>query len=88
MKIVLNKDYGGFTFPEEVCEEMGIGDWLDEPRKRDRVHPVLIEWVEEHKYSTDLEVVTISDRVSDWDVIEFDGLETLIFVLDGKIYYA
>ena len=44
--------------------------------------------VVENNHIGDLVVVEIPDGATDWDIYEYDGLETIIYVLNGKIYYA
>ena len=32
--------------------------------------------------------MTIPDNATDWDIEDYDGNETLIYVVDGKIHYC
>ena len=83
MKIVLNKDYGGFGYG--VAPE--YGDFVR--NCNDRTNPELVAFVESHPDKCgDLEVVEIPDETTDWDIDEHDGWETLIHVVGGKIHYA
>ena len=85
MKIVINNDYGGF----------GLLNWDDDDQfsdivkkyENDRTNPVLVAVVE-NNHIGDLVVVEIPDGATDWIINEYDGLETVIYVLNGKIYYA
>ena len=88
MKIVLNKCYGGFGLDEELAEKYGIDEW-----SVDRSDAKLIELVE--KYGEDaggshseLEIVEIPDEATDWEIDEYDGFESVIYVVDGKIHHA
>lgn len=38
--------------------------------------------------ATDLRIATIPDDATDWMVSDYDGLETIYFVKNGKLYYA
>ena len=87
-KIVLNKCYGGFHIPYAVCQSLGCTKY-DEI---DRDHPALVEFVEEYgEYQegfSRLRVITIPDEATDWEVNEYDGFESVTYVVDGKIHHA
>lgn len=87
MKIVINTTYGGFRIPDEVCKILNCSrygwgyegeDW--------RKEPALIDWAEKNK-DGNLAVVDIPEDATDWTITEYDGLESVIYVLDGKIQY-
>lgn len=82
MKIVINNDYGGYG----VWGENKYAD-IVEKYAFDRTNPELVAVVE-NNHLGDLAVVEIPDEATDWDINEYDGLETVIYVLNGKIYYA
>lgn len=83
MKIVLNKDFGGFGL--DVAEQ--YEDWVNE-FESERTAPELIEFVENHPDECgDLEVIEIPDEATDWEIDEYDGAESLIYVVDGKIHW-
>ena len=81
MKIVINREFGGFGLSEdaldEYCERKGINDILLHDIPRD--DPILVEVVEEMgsnangRYSV-LKVVEVPDEVN-WVIEETDGLE-------------
>lgn len=87
MKMVINCCFGGFKLPKNFCEEYGMNryDGIDRTDER------LISYVEANsRYDIDcssLCVVEIPDTATDWDLDEVDGLETIIYVVDGKIHY-
>lgn len=35
-----------------------------------------------------LEVVEIPEEATDWEIDEYDGQESITYVVDGKIYHA
>ena len=88
MKMVLNKCFGGFGIADEYLPELGVERW---PIQRD--NPKLIELVEKvgekvgDEYS-ELCVVEIPDEATDWEMNEYDGIETITYVLDGKLYHC
>lgn len=83
MKIVLNRCFGGY----------GISDKFPALQNRERTDPVLIEWVERDSkavsgYCAKLEVIEIPDTATDYEINDYDGMETLIYVVDGKIHWS
>lgn len=89
MKIVINADYGGFSIPDEIVEAIGADGWFDR-RPQIRTNPIFVKHVEDNANERgmyhDLKVVEIPDEATDWDIYDYDGLETLFYVLDGKIF--
>lgn len=92
MRIVINTCFGGFHIPAELCETCGLSRYDDIDRSDSR----LVDFVETHadadgRYCEDyavLVVVEIPDTCTDWEVSEYDGLESIIYVVDGKIRHA
>lgn len=89
MKMVINECYGGFSLPEEFCENFGFDSYDD----IDRTNPDLIDFIEakggEVRHGcAHLVVEEIPDEVTDWEISEYDGYESIIYVLDGKIHHA
>ena len=81
MKIVINGDYGGFGYG--VSKEV-----TPLAKKENRTNPQLIMWVETQPHKCgDLRVVEIPNNATDWEINEYDGLEEIIYVVDGKIHY-
>lgn len=89
MKIVVNKCYGGFSVSEMVAAHLGMEtphDFIE------RTNPDLI-WTVEHLEKKDfngrcanLKIVEIPDTSTDWEILEFDGMEMVVYVVDGKIH--
>ena len=86
MKLVLNRDYGGFGYGVADEYEDFVRGFSDE---EDRARPEIIAFVESHPDERgDLEVVEIPDTATDWEIAEYDGWESVIYVVDGKIHHA
>ena len=84
MKMVINVDFGGFGL--DVAEQ--YEDWVHD-FKDDRTNAELVEFVETHPDECgDLAVITIPDEATDWEMDEYDGCESVIYVLNGKIVHA
>jgi hypothetical protein len=84
MKIVINGDFGGFGDEVDLrYEDMVLS------HNNDRTNPWLVQFVENKPHLCgDLKVVTIPDSATDWEIHEYDGCESIIYVEDGKIYWA
>ena len=84
MKIALNNDWGGYGLKDEYYNNL------------DRDNPELIQYLEKHKDNmkeiqddcASIEIVEIPDETTDWISDECDGLEALIYFVNGKIHYA
>lgn len=90
MKIVINTCYGGYHIPDEFCETHGVSLY---DRHFPRTDPELVEFVETHSINgcfeedcSELRVAIIPDGATDWRIIEYDGNETVLYVMDGKIH--
>jgi len=94
MRIVLNKCYGGFAVSTYAWATLGIDP--DDLPSQLRVNPALIEALTEFGADTSvyngpcakLVVVEIPRNTTDWHVIEYDGYEQLVYVVNGKLHFA
>ena len=96
MKIVINDYLGGFELSEKALnilknrgfDEEEIGNFRFGNFRRDykEVIQVIEELGEEaNGLCSDIKVVEIPDDSTDWDIIEYDGSEYVIYVKNGKI---
>lgn len=91
MKIVLNKCYGGFELSKFACEKLRCG-----PFDYDRTDEKLIDLIETYGSEkcgaddgcTALVIVEIPDETTDWEIDEYNGIESVTYVIDGKIHHA
>ena len=84
VKMVINGDFGGFGYG--VAEEFRE---FVEQYEDNRFALELVKFVEEHPEECgDLEVVGISEGFTDYYIEEYDGSESVLYVLDGKIHWA
>lgn len=89
MKFVINACYGGFGINSKWCAKNCKEGCREDCRKCEK----LIRAVEEREevvsnYFSQLTVVEIPDEATDYEILEYDGCESLLYVLDGKIRYA
>ena len=91
MKMIINRCFGGFGICQEIIDKLGL-DAYSYDDDIIRGNPQLIAMIEAGEDISDdcaeLKVVEIPDESTDYYVDEYDGLETVIYVLDGKIYWA
>jgi len=89
MKMIINDCYGGFGVRQEVLDELELNDFSEEEL---RTAARLIEEIENGKDVSDdyaeLKVVEIPDESTDYYLDEYDGLESVIYVVDGKLNWA
>ena len=87
MKVVINSAFGGFCLPKGFVEQYDLESHWDFDGNT-RTSAELISYIEEHgPEDTDLEVVEVPDNVTDWEIHEYDGMESIICVIDGKIVW-
>ena len=91
MKIVINSCFGGFCLSDEaiLCLECEYSFEYDNRR----TDPDLINVVENlgelaSGPFSDLRVIEIPDDATDWELNDYDGLEGITYVLDGKLRHA
>lgn len=89
MKMIINDCYGGFGVRQEVLDELELNGFSEEEL---RTAARLIEEIENGKDVSDdcaeLKVVEIPDESTDYYLGEYDGLESVIYVVDGKLNWA
>ena len=89
MKIVLNRQCGGFNLPEGFKILYKINSYEEEWQVA-RTDERLIHYVElnggEQPYGL-LKVVEVPDTCTDWELDEYDGFESITYVVNGKIYH-
>ena len=88
MKLVINPSYGGFDINEKWKAENCRKNCKEDCRKCAK----LIHAIEDREnvngnYSR-LAVVDFPDEATDYEILDYDGSESLLYVLDGKIRYA
>lgn len=89
MKYVLNKCFGGFNVNETILKELGY-------KYNYEINPDdegLIKLIEERGSeaiqgrSSMLKVVDIPDEAADWIKTDYDGIEQIIYALNGKLNF-
>jgi len=93
MDIVINACYGEFSLSDEALKMLGASSteeccFDDE----DRCNPSIIKCIRKLGERANgpyakLQIVTIPDENTDWHILDEDGYETLVYVVNGKIHY-
>lgn len=92
MKLVVNKCYGGFSLSDEALSMLGLEHQYD-AWDIDRNDPRLVKVVETLGRAADgrharLVVVELPEDTTDHYVDEYDGMETVIYVVGGLLRWA
>lgn len=96
MKIVVNRCYGGFELSEKAMDVLKEKGYEEEELFKFRFGDCLrntndlIKIVEElgneaNGWGSTLKVIEIPDNNTDWDIIEYDGSEYVIYVQNGQL---
>lgn len=92
MVFVLNLIWGDFSLPQDYVDTYGLEDCYDFDDATIREDPRLIEWVRDHADSSgkcgDLGLVEIPANCTDYEINEYDGWESITYVVGGKLYHA
>lgn len=84
MKLVINGTFGGYG--DGVADEFKA---LVAKYGGERTAPELVAFVEEHPDDCgNLKVVEIPDESTDYLIEEYDGAETVYYVINGIIHFA
>lgn len=93
MELVINKCWGGFCLSKEACEILGCSAWSFSSTN-DRHNLNLVNCVKKLGVEAasgpyaNLKIIKLPDETTDWEIIDNDGVEIVIYVVDGLIYRA
>lgn len=91
MEIVLNRNYSSFSISNFAKEKLGL-DTTYPDKEEIRTDETLIDLIKKYgsaKISSGfahLRVYDLPEDMTDYMIQEYDGLETLYYVKDGKIH--
>lgn len=86
MKLVIYTRHYGYEVPHEVMKELGITNPYD-GSVGVRSSKAFIDWVKNSETEF-YGIVNIPQAATDFRIQEYDGLESVIYVLNGKIVDA
>ena len=89
MELVINKCFGGFSLSDMACKALGLSSPYDDI---DRDNHELIKVVRKMGAQADgrnakLSIVEIPFEATDWHIDEYDGFESVVYVVDGKLHW-
>lgn len=89
MKLIINTCYGGFSVSKEWAERLGVY-YHDEENLRYNTELISAIEAGENVNGTyaNLKVVELPENCTDYYVDEYDGSESVIYVVDGKLHWA
>ena len=95
IEILINKCFGGSSLSEEAAEATShIADRYELESFDNRTNPEVLRIFDSmgseefSGYCSEIKKVSIPDTATDWMIDDYDGLETIIYVVDGKIRTA
>ena len=92
MEIVINRCWGGYSLSDKACEMLGINDNYDFYDMIQRTDSRLVDCVrslgrDANGRCANLQIVEIPAETTDWEIDEYDGFESVTYVVDGKLYH-
>lgn len=90
MKLVLNKCFGGFGISDSAAEILGINEYDFIDRDDENLIALIDEKGSEFISGSfaKLKIVEIPDAYTDYTIDEYDGMERVIYVVNGKLHFA
>lgn len=90
MEIVVNRCWGRFSLSEEACESLGLDSLYDDVDRDDYRLVAVVRLLGDKANGSNakLEVIELPFETTDWVINDYDGMETVYYVVDGKIYTA
>lgn len=85
--VIINRSFGGFHVPEAVQTKLGY-DRYPRDEWEARTNKKFIDWVLANKSETALRVAEIPAEATDFELLEYDGMESIIMSVGGRLVYA
>ena len=85
MKMVVNNGFGEFSINHKIADKYGLAEY-DEKRTNRKLIELIESGVDCNGEDSKLVVVDIPDNATDCYIHCRNGLETVIYVVDGTIH--
>lgn len=86
MKLVINTCFGGFGINPSIAGKYGFDEY-SESRTNKKLIELIEHGVDCNGSCSELKVVDIPDEATDYKIIDYDGSEDVLYVINGKIKY-
>lgn len=88
-KILVNLTFGGFDLKDEYFEDfMARTHGLDDIRTDEQLIALVEQGFDIGDEYSDIGIAEIPDNATDYYINEYDGKESVLYVVDGKIHFA
>lgn len=87
MKVIVNKCFGGFNINETIANKYGVDAYGEDARHNENIINLIESGIDCSGLFAQLEVVEIPENATDWEINDYDGFESIIYVVDGKIHH-
>lgn len=85
MKYVINNCSGGFNVKRSIANKYGF-DRYNVERNNKKLIELIESGVDCNGMYAELILVDIPDNATDYTIIDYDGCESIIYVVDGKMH--
>ena len=88
-KILVNLTFGGFGLKDEYFEDFMVRTHgLTDIREDEKLITLVEQGFDIGDNYADIGLAEIPDNATDYTIIEYDGKEDVLYVVDGKLRYA
>ena len=87
MKVILNKCFGGFNINETIAKKYGVDAYDESARYNENIINLIESGTDCSGLFAQLEVVELPENTTDCEINDYDGFESIIYVVDGKIHH-
>jgi hypothetical protein len=88
-KILVNTSFGGFGLKDEYYDYfMARTKGLDDIREDEKLIALVEQGVDIGDNYAEIGIAEIPDNATDYVIEDYDGKESVLYVVDGKIRYA
>lgn len=88
-KILVNTSFGGFSLKNEYLEDFkNSTQGLNDIREDEVLIALVEQGIDIGDNYAEIGIAEIPDNATDYAIEEYDGKETVLYIVNGKIRYA